>query len=121
MKDGIKSVIARAIDHEGTAGKLAASLYEKYGVEKLGKPYDQRTVSTWARPNEDTMPPALALLGAAALANLSLDELIHGETIRGRQEEHARLLAELAERQQRQGELLTALDKMLREPGESPS
>lgn len=100
LREAVKELMAQAIKRKGKAANLALSLYEEYGVEKEGRPYDERTVSTWARPKTSTMPPALALLGAAALTGQSLDQLIYGESILDRL---ARLERRLDERENSEG------------------
>ena len=68
----VRAAAKEAIRRAGSAGKLAEQLQRE-----VGRPYNYRTVSGWARG--DSMPPADALLAAARATELSLDQFLFGE------------------------------------------
>lgn len=74
VKEAVQTIAREAIRREGKAAALAARLRVA-----LGRSYNYRTVSGWARG--DSMPPADALLAAAALTEVSLDEALFAESI----------------------------------------
>jgi transcriptional regulator with XRE-family HTH domain len=66
IEKAVQGTIKEAIDHLGKAQALALRVQEL-----LGRSYNHRTVSAWARG--DAMPPADALLAAAQATDISLD------------------------------------------------
>jgi hypothetical protein len=67
IEGAVRDVVHGAVRRAGKAQALAAQLQDR-----LGRSYNYRTISAWARG--DAMPPADALLAAAQAADISLDE-----------------------------------------------
>jgi hypothetical protein len=96
----VQDVVKEAIERVGKAHALALQIHSV-----LGRTYNHRTVSAWARG--DAMPPGDALMAAAKVARVSLDarlmdkSLEPGEQLKAIQEELAdqrKLMAQLEER-----------------------
>lgn len=63
----VREVVKEALERSGKAQALATKVQAL-----VGRPYNFRTVSSWSRG--DAMPPGDALLAAAQVAGISLDE-----------------------------------------------
>lgn len=91
MQKVAKEVMTQAYRHfEDTGGHAALLAAIRPYLKK--QDYQQNASSAWLRGR--AVPPADVLLAAALVANVSLDELLYGESLLARQD---RLEKELAE------------------------
>lgn len=85
-------MVREAIRRQGTAARLAEAL-EGAGIRPKAGRYSHQNISKWAKGT--SMPPAVALLAAAQLTGLSIDEQIHGHSIQERLDRMEMALGEL--------------------------
>jgi len=89
MQNVVKEVMGRAYRHTG--GHAALLLAIRPLIRK--QDHKENSASAWIKGR--TVPPADVLLAAAKVAEISLDELLFGETLKGRQDRLERELKEL--------------------------
>jgi hypothetical protein len=90
MEGVIKEAIRRAIAAAGSQKQLHALI-----LPILRRPIQPGSISSWLREDKPAMPPADALLAMAKVTNLSLDELLFGESLTARQDRLEREVQDL--------------------------